>query len=321
MIFGPLMFVALVALLWADDALGRVDLRGTVVQTLMCGREFLPPGLILLGFFIGLIWSGSREIARIAAAKNLPVDRRIVILGPIAVVVVVYLTPPELTARMGAAQLGTVFALGLLATLVRHTRGQRTEGAVAAGATTLFAMVYMGLLGSFYVLIRHHHSAWVVASLMMVAKSCDIGAYFTGRMFGRHKLIFWLSPGKTWEGFFGGVLLAGLVAVAVVGVVDQYTGIFYDVWVDGHFLRGHYHVPLWYVLICGCILGAVGQFGDLVASLFKRDAQLKDSGTSIPGFGGILDVVDSPIVVAPLAYWMVLLAQELFGILDTLALS
>jgi phosphatidate cytidylyltransferase len=71
------------------------------------------------------------------------------------------------------------------------------------------------------------------------------------------------------------------------------------------------HYPLWYAALAGLLLGLIGQFGDLVASLFKRDAGIKDSGSSIPGFGGVLDVIDSPIVVAPFAYWLLMLVRQL----------
>ena len=117
-------------------------------------------------------------------------------------------------------------------------------------------------------------------------KSTDIGAYFGGRALGRHKMIPWLSPGTTWEGLFFGVLTAGGVAAAM-----------------GHSLPGHgMAMAPWQGFVFGAIIGAIGQVGDLLESLMKRDAEVKDSGRLIPGFGGVLDVIDSPLFAAPFAY-------------------
>src|SRR5690606_1999050 len=110
-----------------------------------------------------------------------------------------------------------------------------------------------------------------------------IGAYFGGRRFGKHKLIYWLSPGKTWEGFICGVLTAGVVGAACAPFIV-------------------YNFPWWKGVIFGILIGGIGQLGDLLESLMKRDADVKDSGSLIPGFGGVLDVIDSPLLAAPFAY-------------------
>ncbi|MHC4589988.1 MAG: phosphatidate cytidylyltransferase, partial [Planctomycetota bacterium] len=117
--------------------------------------------------------------------------------------------------------------------------------------------------------LRRSHSAWIVVGVVVATKACDTGAYFTGRAVGRHKLIPWLSPGKTWEGLIGGVALATAVGLA---------------------------------------LAAASRLGDLAVSLFKRGAGMKDSSTMLPGLGGVLDVLDSPLMVAPVAYWILTLA-------------
>jgi phosphatidate cytidylyltransferase len=120
---------------------------------------------------------------------------------------------------------------------------------------------------------------------------CDTGAYFTGRAIGRHKLIVWLSPGKTWEGLIGGVITSSLVGLLFA-------------WLSQRFLSPGDHVPLHLGAIWGCIFGLVGQFGDLMKSLLKRGAGIKDSSSLLPGLGGVLDVLDSPLMVAPVAYWL-----------------
>jgi phosphatidate cytidylyltransferase len=119
-------------------------------------------------------------------------------------------------------------------------------------------------------------------------KSTDIGAYFGGRALGRHKLIPWLSPGKTWEGLVCGVLTAGLVGALLARWIHLPT----------------FPLPWWKGFVFGMVIGGIGQLGDLLESLMKRDAEVKDSGKLIPGFGGVLDVIDSPLLAAPFAYLM-----------------
>jgi phosphatidate cytidylyltransferase len=123
--------------------------------------------------------------------------------------------------------------------------------------------------------------------ILLCVKFTDIGAYFGGRALGRRKLIPWLSPGKTWEGLFFGLLTA-----AAVGAVCA-------VWIDE---RRGYSMYWWKGAIFGAVIGGIGQAGDLLESLMKRDAEVKDSGSLIPGFGGVLDVIDSPLLAAPFAY-------------------
>jgi phosphatidate cytidylyltransferase len=122
--------------------------------------------------------------------------------------------------------------------------------------------------------------------ILVVVKSTDIGAYFGGRALGKHKLIPWLSPGKTWEGLVCGLLTAGLI------------GSLFSRWIN----PPSYHLIWWKGLIFGIVIGGIGQLGDLLESLMKRDAEVKDSSKLIPGFGGILDITDSPLLAAPFAY-------------------
>jgi phosphatidate cytidylyltransferase len=163
-------------------------------------------------------------------------------------------------------------------------------------AGTVLAMLYLGGLAWFLIALRVKHSAdrlhgfqgstQAVVMILLVVKFTDIGAYFGGRAFGRHKLIFWLSPGKTWEGLFCGLATAALVGLAcsLIWPVALST----LTWPKA--------------LLFGILIGGVGQAGDLLESLMKRDAQVKDSGSLIPGFGGLLDVIDSPLLAAPAAY-------------------
>ena len=127
-------------------------------------------------------------------------------------------------------------------------------------------------------------------------------------------LIFRWFPGKTWEGLLGGMLLSGAVCVGLVWWSGHYFSAgFENMMAIGseieasHSTSEHWsvRVPLWMSFGGGGLFGVVGQCGDLLASMLKRDAGIKDSGASVPGFGGFLDVVDSPILVAPVAYWFI----------------
>jgi phosphatidate cytidylyltransferase len=125
-----------------------------------------------------------------------------------------------------------------------------------------------------------------IAATIFVPKLGDIGAYLIGSLFGKHLMTPTLSPKKTWEGFFGGLAVSILTAVA-----------FNFIGPEPLFRHG---IPE--AIGFGVAVGLAGVFGDLFASMIKRDAQVKDASQSIPGFGGVLDVVDSVLFAAPVAY-------------------
>ncbi|MCE9563283.1 MAG: phosphatidate cytidylyltransferase [Planctomycetes bacterium] len=152
--------------------------------------------------------------------------------------------------------------------------------------TTMLAVSYLGVLPCFFAQIRflpHPHASLLLALTIFVPKCNDIAAFFTGTFLGRHKMTPVLSPKKTWEGFAGGML--GGVAVAV-GV---------------HLVQPIFGGTL-EAIGFGLAVGIAGILGDLSESLIKRDCQTKDASKSIPGFGGLLDVVDSVLFAAPVAY-------------------
>ncbi len=125
---------------------------------------------------------------------------------------------------------------------------------------------------------------WTVVVLFASIWACDSAAYFAGRAMGRHKLFVRVSPNKTWEGAVAGLLFA-------VGT-----------FLLGKALLLPYLTP-GQAVICGLIVGLFGQLGDLVESLLKRDAGVKDSSTLIPGHGGVLDRFDSLMYISPLFYF------------------
>ena len=168
------------------------------------------------------------------------------------------------------------------------------KGAFGNIGLTLLGAIYIGLLGSFIVRIRQMgfsdaqsydaiRGTWYLAVFVCTIKMTDICAFFTGKYLGSHKLVPLISPGKTVEGLAGGLLGGAVTCV----ILCQAGGILTSVWL---------------AVLLGVLLAGLGQLGDLAESIFKRDAQEKDSSDSVPGFGGLLDVVDSLLLPAPFAY-------------------
>jgi len=145
----------------------------------------------------------------------------------------------------------------------------------------------------------------LVLLLMLSVWAGDTAALYIGRAFGSHKLAPHLSPGKTWEGSAASIL-AALVAAAILTVIsDQLSA-------HGNTLI-HISEPVWQTLALAAILNIAAQFGDLLESAVKRGAGVKDSGTMLPGHGGILDRIDALLLAAPVL-WFALLLKETFGL-------
>jgi phosphatidate cytidylyltransferase len=294
--FGPLLIVLIAFLAWLDEWIDGLSAPASFPA------DTFPPGMIVLPILVLLSAMGAREVARIFRAKGVEIGTGVAILVGFLGLVVIGFTPEGATGTSGFAAGITSVVLAFIAGLLYSVRSKQVEGSIAVGSGVLFIHVYMGLMLGFLVLIRREHSVWVMIWILATIKSCDIGAFFTGTTIGKNKLIPWLSPGKTWEGLIGGMITSGLVAMGGVWLLHR-SGI--DAPSAG--IAG----------VMGVIMGGLGQCGDLAASLLKRDAGVKDAGTSLPGFGGVLDIIDSPILVAPFAYWVLQVTQDL-GVGSTL---
>jgi phosphatidate cytidylyltransferase len=165
-------------------------------------------------------------------------------------------------------------------------------------ATTFFGLIYiavpLGLMIQVLFFFRDSRLAnpllegsWWLIYLIAVTKSADIGAYFIGRTFGRRRLSLKLSPKKTLEGALGGLIASISVSFGIC-----YLGKHNQVFAEFSYLMA---------LGMGVLIGIVGQLGDLAESFLKRDAGVKDSNT-LPGVGGILDIIDSLLFTTPLVY-------------------
>jgi phosphatidate cytidylyltransferase len=184
--------------------------------------------------------------------------------------------------------LATAVIVVFLAEMCRY----REPGGVTTNvATGVFAVVYVGLLSSFLIQLRLRWGLWSVLSLLIVVKMADTGAYTVGRLIGRTKMAPRLSPGKTMEGAAGALLFACASSyvtfawlIPKLGSGDRPSGV------------------SWGWLGYGLVIGLIGMAGDLAESLIKRDVASKDSSHWMPGFGGVLDMLDSVLVAAPVAY-------------------
>jgi phosphatidate cytidylyltransferase len=293
LVTGPILIASLLGLAWLDEFLDGLESPWEPLAGPEGGDGTLPPGIVVLVVSAVVSVLASRELGAMLWAKGVEVSRRVMSIAAVGGLLLIALMPTGQDSVFGLALVSTAAGVALFGSLAYSSRKRTLEGVVAAAGGTLLAFVYLGLMLGMLLAIRRDHSVWLVVWALLTVKSCDIGAFFTGRAVGRHKMIPWLSPGKTWEGFAGGVVMAGLVGGAGLSLVAPAVGTDLDP-LGGLAVGG---------AVAGALFGAMGQVGDLVASMFKRDAGVKDSGRLAPGMGGVLDVIDSAVFVAPLAFW------------------
>lgn len=188
-----------------------------------------------------------------------------------------------------------LFAVFIVLTLLFQPIFRGTEKALGNIATTIFGVSYFWVLLSFlgrmrYLEIRH---GWEYDGLEFIviffcgSKICDIAGLLVGKKFGKTKLWPAISPKKSWEGFIGGMVASvGLIAVVILFHPDSAMA----------------EIGWAKALPLGIVLSSLGLMGDLVESSMKREAQFKDAGNSLPGYGGVMDLLDSLLLNAPVTY-------------------
>ena len=173
-------------------------------------------------------------------------------------------------------------------------------------AQGLFGLIYIAYpLTLIPLLWSKENGPTLVLFLMVCVWTGDVAALYVGRAFGKHKLAPRLSPGKTWEGAIASIVGSILAATIVVLIADALTA-------RGNLLL-HISQPLWQTLLLAAILNIAAQVGDLLESAIKRGAGVKDSGTMLPGHGGILDRIDALLLATPIL-WFALLIKDYFGL-------
>ena len=181
-----------------------------------------------------------------------------------------------------------LFVLGLC---LRQFISKSNTAGILAISTTLFGLMYVPWLLNFIQKINFFpgigdNGKFYVLYFIVVTKFSDSGAYAVGSLIGRHKMIPRISPGKTWEGFGGAIVVSTLASLVFV-----------------HFFGDRMHgMNTLHAVVLGVVLSSTAVIGDLIESLFKREAGVKDSGKLFPGIGGILDLLDSLLFNAPIMY-------------------
>ncbi|MBN2182213.1 MAG: phosphatidate cytidylyltransferase [Sedimentisphaerales bacterium] len=275
LLFGILMTVLFLAVVifdgWLDGSLtatGTENKQGTIFCILVA----------LLAIPAQL------EMSKLAAAKNLRIFVPVAIVASILLATSRYVLQfaPQFIANRPELYVLCIMVFSLLALFVYQNRNYGTSGVLANCGINCLSILYLGLLSGFCVAIRVDFGLWELLMFVFVIKSADIGAYSIGTLFGKHKFSPKISPGKSWEGMAGAVAAAIIAAIGFAVSCDIMS------------------VPA--AIVFGFCFAFIGQLGDLAESMMKRDAEQKDSANKIPGFGGVLDIIDSLLVAAPFAY-------------------
>lgn len=211
-----------------------------------------------------------------------------IVSGTVAIVLGSYLAGQLPAGGIGSnTMLLAALGLTVLAALIWRMP-QGAEGYVRDAAASLFVIAYLPLLGSFVaLLLAGDQGTRRIITFILCVVASDVGGYAVGVIFGKHPMAPRISPRKSWEGFAGSVGFGMLIGAACA------------TWLLG--------VQFWVGLILGAVLVAFGTCGDLIESLIKRDVGIKDMSSFLPGHGGVMDRLDSLLVAAPAAWFVMYL--------------
>jgi phosphatidate cytidylyltransferase len=279
LLYGILMTVVFTAIVifdgWLDGSLTAAAPDKGLQATFLC---------VLVAILVIL---AQLEFSRLAAAKNLK------IFTPVSIIISILFAGTwywmQLVEIRPIIYISLLSAFSPAALFLYQYLRYGTSGIIANCGANYFSIIYIGLFCGFVLGIRIEFGLWALLMFVFVIKSADIGAYTAGTLFGKHKFSPNISPGKTWEGMVGAVTAAVIVSFLFGAGCD---------------------IMAWLpAVIFGIFMAFTGQVGDLVESMMKRDAETKDSSNKVPGFGGILDIIDSPLFAAPFAYLFFTLAS------------
>jgi phosphatidate cytidylyltransferase len=266
-----LIFGTLMTLLFAGLVLFDARLDGSLTK-----------GHILFALIVILTIPAVLELAGLARMRDTLIFLPVAIPGTLALATFWYWKQYGSLEQYSLILLLFILSVSVLSSFIFQAVCYGTQNVLKNCSATLFSILYLGLLCSFILGIRIDYGPWPFLMFIFTVKFSDIGAYSFGKLFGKHKMAPTISPGKTWEGLGGAAVAAGVTGylfALLCGIMNPALG-----------------------LLFGVLFAVLGQLGDLAESMLKRDAAAKDSSVLIPGFGGILDVIDSPLATAPAAY-------------------
>ena len=285
LIAGMILLIRVDFWLGTPEMLGRPGIILALLSALvaaLCGIEF------------NRMWQGQNQQSSITMASSA------VVMSLIAAVPVLWRDYPLdcPIGKFGWSIAGIIAAmlLAFAAELKTFQGYSETPGEVAGRiGRTMFMVSYLAMLFGFFVplrLLQQSNSLGLISIICLIAtvKMSDAFAYFAGKSYGTVKLAPQISPGKTLQGTLAAPI-GGYVAAAIV--IYAVSPIVFGITIDK---------PWWWVVVYGLLVTVAGVLGDLAESLLKRDAACKDSGSMLPGLGGILDVLDSLIFAAPVSY-------------------
>jgi phosphatidate cytidylyltransferase len=251
------------------------------------------PIVVLVLYLGGLPWLAGiavvsvlawLEMDRLVGRPHLAPERLIGLLFILVALIESYLTASGLLSADLLLPTLTILLIVSLS-LALFDRGERP---IAGWSLTFGTALYLGILLSHFILLRERSNGfWWVFVAGGLTWVYDAAAYFVGSALGKHKLWPRISPKKSWEGLIGASVITPIVGALV-----------------GPWLLG---IAWWQGLALGLLIAVADPFGDFVVSLFKRQAQIKDAGSLLPGHGGFLDRLDSLMFTLPLAYYFALL--------------
>jgi phosphatidate cytidylyltransferase len=266
-----------------NGSLGKRILSSILILTPVGLIIFLFPNWVFALLASSMIGCALSEFFGLAEKKGIFVYKYFGILVGMLVPIIMYF---QLGTEAGIVTEPFFIVIACLFTFVLLFTRRDNSQALVSIAVTMFGLLYIAWFFSFFIKLKFlPQGALLVVFLVVVTKMGDVGAYLVGRAFGRHPLIPRISPNKTIEGTIGGL------AFSVAGALA------------GKFYLQNFSIP--HLLTLGLLLGILAQVGDLAESMLKRDCAVKDSGNSISGFGGMLDIIDSLIFTAPIFYFYV----------------